>query len=174
MENYINNEVRINTINAVIDYYFHIKEMGYNVIVVSDIDDTIFSTKIGQKLVEKNIKILIEDVYKSNPDNLIFLTARDYEYKRVTNNQLNSAKLHTKDKYITYNLLMSPDDYIGKPTKGETFLKYFVNGKGSSVLSEPNKHYILFIDDLQEQIESVKEVINNLNIHYTLFHYKFI
>jgi hypothetical protein len=174
MEYFINNEVRVNTINTVIDYYFYIKELGYNVIVVTDIDDTVLSTKIGQKLVEKNIKILIEDVYKSNPDNLVFLTARDYEYKRFTNNQLNRAKLHTKTTYVTYNLLMSPDDYIGKPTKGETFLKYFVNGKGSSLLSEPNKQYILFIDDLHEQIESVKEVINNLNINYTLFHYKFV
>ena len=174
MEHFINNEICVNSIRNVIDFYFHLKTLGYNIIVVSDIDDTILSTKIGQKLVEQDIKILIEDVYNFNPNNLVFLTARDHSLKKYTNNKLNSAKLHTKSNYILYNLLMSPYTNDGKPTKGDTFVNYFENGKGKSLLCETKKNYILFIDDSKEQIDSVKNVINNLsNINYTLFDYKF-
>ncbi len=174
METHLNKISKVHSIDTIIDYYVYLKQMDYNIIVVCDIDDTILSSKIGQKFVEKNIKILIEDVYKCNPDNLIFLTAREFEYKRATNNQLNSAKMHHKTCYILYNLLMSPDDINGCPTKGETFLNYFVKGKGQSLLCETKKNYILFIDDLKEQIKSVENCITRLNnIDYILFHYCF-
>lgn len=174
MENYKNNIVRINSINNVIDIYFELVRNDYNVILVSDIDDTILSSKIGQKFVENNIKILIENVYNYNPDNLIFLTARDHNYKRKTNHHLNSAGMHKKDKYINYNIICSPDDYKGEPTKGDAFINYFEKGKGKELLKSDKKIWILFIDDLIEQILSVHNCIDKLkNINYTIFHYKY-
>lgn len=174
MENFMDKIVKTSSINNIIDIYFELVQNDYNIILVSDIDDTILSSKIGKKFVENNVKTLIEHVYNYNPDNLIFLTARDYDYKRKTNHQLNSARMHKKGKYIDYNIIFSPDNHKGEPTKGDAFIHYFENGKGKQLLKSDKKIWILFIDDLISQVLSVHSCINKLeNINYTLFHYEF-
>lgn len=172
MDKYKDNIVRINSIDTVIDVYFELVHNNYNVILVSDIDDTILSSKMGQKFVENNIKLLIDYVYSNNPDNLIFLTARDHTYKGKTNHHLNSASMHKKDKYIYYNIICSPYDYTGAPTKGVALINYFEKGKGKELLNSYNNIWILFIDDSIEQVLSVHNSIDQLkNIRYTIFHY---
>lgn len=163
---YNNKTIQITKICKVLDCVQELKQLGFNVILVTDIDDTILSTNIGQKLVENDVKDLITNIYITNPANLIFLTARDPEYKSKTNNQLNSAKLHPKGKYVQYNIICS--HYIdGKPTKGDSLVKYFTTKHVKS-----NNDWILFVDDALEQILHVQQHIPSLNMNYTLFHYK--
>ena len=170
MEHYKNIIVKIHSVNSVLDIYSELKRNDYEVILVSDIDDTILSSTVGKKFVENEIKILIEQIYLDNPDHLIFLTARDKSYKRKTNHHLNSASMHKKDKYINYNILCSPYDDKGNPTKGETFIEYFEN----ELIKTDKKIWFLFMDDSIDQIYSIYNCIEKLNnIQYTIFHYQY-
>jgi hypothetical protein len=120
--------------NNIIDVYDNCKlliEENKEILVFLDIDDTVLSTVIGQKLVDNNVKKLIELLYRYNPRCLYFLTARDSEYKRKTLNALNSAKLVHDDKFIQYNIIHSPYEN-GIATKGDR-LKQFL-----TIINQPN------------------------------------
>jgi len=160
--------IKIAAISKVTEHIQELTQLGYNVILFTDIDDTILSTKIGQTLVEKDVKTLIGNVYYNNPSNLVFLTARDPDYKRNTNHHLNRAKLHSKGKYITYNIICSPYDN-GNPTKGESLVSYCKKWISNS----NSNNWIIFVDDAPEQISDVEQHINSLDMNYTLFHYVF-
>ena len=148
---YTNKSVKINSIDRVIDFCTKLINLDYNVILVADIDDTVLSSKIGQKFVEKNITILADMIYSLNSNNLIFLTARDHDLKRKTLNSLNSSGLLHKGKYIKYNIIHSPYEK-NNSTKGQTLLKYFSDGNGQIILSDIKPNWIIFIDDLDEQV----------------------
>lgn len=162
-----NNILVVDNINYIIDYYISLKNLNHDIIIVSDIDNTILSEKIGQTFVENNIKKLCKMVYDDNPNNLIFLTAREYCLKRKTINKLNAVKLIRTGYYKEYNVICSPDDINNNETKGQTLVDYI---NSSRIIINENS-WIIFIDDLIEQIENVNLHLKKLNIKYTLFHY---
>lgn len=171
---YKNKIIKINTIKNVIGLCESIIDFGFNLILVLDIDDTVLSSKIGKKFVEPEITNLVDLVYTFNPANLLFLTARDKSLQRYTSNKLNSSGLLHKEKYINYNIICSPYDDEGNPTKGLALIDYFENEKNKNILSNEKENWIIFVDDLMEQIESVSNHIDKINANYTLFHYKHI
>jgi len=162
MEDYI----EIKFIGDLINEVKKLLDLDYNVIFISDIDDTILSTKIGKKFVEKEITYLIDLIYSLSPSNLIFLTAREPTLYKYTLNKLNSSGLLHKGKYIYYNLICSPCDLEGNVTKGETIFHY-INNKKDILISLIKKNYIIFIDDLIENIVSVKKYLELLGYDYT-------
>lgn len=170
---YVNNVIKINQIKDLIELYKNLIGYNYNVIMILDIDDTVLSSKFGKKFVEKDICTLVDMVYSSNPSNLIFLTARDKTLTRYTKNQLNKSGLLHKGKYIEYNVICSPCDDEGESTKGIKITKYFLNGLGKNILNINKKNWIIFVDDLILNIDSVYKQIDKLNLNYTLVHYKY-
>lgn len=171
---YIDNIVKSNTIRDVIELYNNLIEQNYNVILVLDVDDTVLSSTYGRNFVEKDICLLTDLVYSSNPVNLLFLTARDKCLARYTSNQLNKSGLLHKGKYIEYNVLCSPYNDDGESTKGIKLVDYFTNGSGKNILCVNKKNWIIFVDDLMEHINSVQKHIQNINnTNYTLIHYRY-
>jgi hypothetical protein len=173
IDTYSNKIIKTNTISNVIILTNFLIEMNYNVIMILDIDDTVLSSKQGQKFVEKDICKLADIIYTTNSSNLIFLTARDPSLALYTRKKLNSSGLLHKGKFIDYNVICSPYDDTGNPTKGLTIFNYFDKGFGKLILSSTKPNWIIFVDDLQEQIESVNQYINKISSNYTLFHYKY-
>lgn len=173
LDTHTNQIIKTNTISNVIKLTEQLIGLDYNVIMILDIDDTVLSSKIGQKFVEKDICKLADIIYTSNPSNLIFLTARAYNLEKYTSNKLNSAGLLHKGKFIYYNVICSPCDDDGNSTKGQTMFNYFSKGYGFSLLTKEKLNWIIFVDDLQEQIESVSKYVNKVCHNYTLFHYKY-
>jgi len=174
---YINTIIKSNIICDVIELYNNLIDQNYNVIMVLDIDDTVLSSTYGKKFVEKDICLLADLVYSSNPSNLLFLTARDKSLTCYTINQLNKSGLLHKEKYINYNVLCSPyDDVNGESisTKGKKLYDYFTYYSGKNILCCDKKNWIIFVDDLMEHIISVQKYIQNINsVNYTLIHYKY-
>jgi hypothetical protein len=170
---YSNQIIKTNTISNIIKLTEQLIELDYNVIMILDIDDTVLSSKIGQKFVEKDISKLVDMVYTINPLNLIFLTARDSQMALYTRKKLNSVGLLHKGKFIDYNIICSPYDNEGNPTKGQTLFNYFDKGFGKTIFDKEKNNWIIFIDDLEEQIDSVNKHINQICPNYTLFHYKY-
>jgi hypothetical protein len=172
---YRNNIIKSNTINQVIKLYEDLINQDYNVIVVLDIDDTVLSSIYGRNFVEKEICLLVDLVYSSNPSNLLFLTARDINLRQYTINKLNHSGLLHKDKYINYNVICSPCDDEGNSTKGVRLKKYIVSELDKNILTNNKKNWIIFVDDLMEHIESVFKYFEDglLDINYTLVHYRY-
>lgn len=137
-----------------------VKEKDNTVILVLDIDDTVLSSKIGQKFVEKDITILANHIYRKNPQNLWFLTSRNCNIKRKTMNQLNRSGLIHDQKYIFYNIVCSEND---NPNKGKMFMK--------SIYDQHN-FYIIVDDDL-EQVQKIQEVLERNFITNVLCYYYF-
>lgn len=162
--------------NNILDVYKQCKEIiekKENVFLFLDIDDTVLSTRNGQKFVDKNIVHLVQLIYAYNPNRLWFLTAREPIYRQPTINQLNLAKLVDDGKYIPYNVIFSPfkienGDMIA--TKGETLSK-FLTTTAELPIGRPN--WIIFVDDNMDQINSVNAWLKqlNININYTLYKY---
>ncbi len=146
----------VKTVNQIIKLYEHIVTEGFSPIVFCDIDDTVLASSIGIKFVDPKICQFIDLVYSSNPDNLVFLTAREPNLKKHTINQLNRSGLLKKGKYIFYNVIHAPYSNNGLATKGEVMVSYLD--------LNPSKTYdwVIFIDDSYEQIESVYKHIQNL------------
>jgi len=119
---------------------------------------------------------LADLVYSSNPNNLLFLTAREKCLARYTSNQLNKSGLLHKGKYIEYNVLCSPynnNNIVSSSTKGERLFDYFVNSISKNILCVDIKNWIIFVDDLLEHIISVQKHIQNINgVNYTIIHYR--
>ena len=171
---YTNSIIKTNTIQDVIELYNNLVNQDYNVLLVLDVDDTVLSSTYGRNFVEKDICLLVDLVYSSNPSNLLFLTARDKCLTRYTSNQLNKSGLLHKGKYIDYNVLCSPCDSDGNSTKGARLTDYFTNSLGKNIMSVKKKNWIIFVDDLMEHINSVQKHIQNINeLDYTLIHYMY-
>lgn len=165
----------------ILDVYAHCKELlenpNHQVLVFLDIDDTVLSSQLGVKFVDKHVPKLVDLVYRHNPRNLFFLTARDSEYKRKTLNHLNRAKLVHTGKYVQYNVLHSPYHHPDTggcvATKGETLVK-FLTSNGAGLLAEDKVNWVVFVDDEPDQIESVHTHLTNaahLSVQYALYHY---
>lgn len=169
----MNSVIETTSMANIIEFYNNLKkeQENINIILFIDIDGTVLSEIIGKKFVENNVKHLIESVYDSNPDNLIFITTRPRDIRKKTINKLNSVKMHPKREYIFYNLIMSEFDNIGNSTKGPDLVKYIQQGKGRCLLDKSQNNYIIFIDNEFYNIESVQNSIGDLNIPYKLFHY---
>jgi hypothetical protein len=171
----INSIIKTNNILDIHEQCKTLLEENNNVLLFLDIDDTVLSSQIGVKFVDKNVTTLIELMYRQNPNKLFFLTARDPDFKRKTLNQLNSAKLVHDGKFIHYNIIHSV--YVmknGSPiaTKGETLVNLLSSTNVLLLSEQPT--WIIFVDDAKEQIESVYNSLNNakgLNINYILYHY---
>lgn len=173
VQTHTNQIIKTNTVSNIIKLTEQLIGLDYNVIMVLDIDDTVLSSNIGRKLVEKDICKLADIIYTSNPSNLIFLTARDYELAMYSRKKLNSVGLLHKGKFINYNVICSPYDEQGNPTKGQTMFNYFDKGFGKTLLVKEKQNWIIFVDDLQEQIDSVNQFIDKICPNYTLFYYKY-
>jgi hypothetical protein len=164
---------KTNLISDVTKLYENLLELNYNPILVLDIDGVVLSEKYGKILVEQDITKLIDITYSYNPNNLIFLTAREVRLADYTRKKLNKAKLLHKGKFINYNIICSPCNNDGNPTKGLTLYNYMKKGIGQTFLSNNKENWIIFVDDLQEQINSVNSYINKFDCNYTLFHYEY-
>lgn len=173
LETHSNQIIKTNTISNIIKLTEQLIELDYNVIMILDIDDTILSSKIGQKFVEKDICKLVDIIYTINPLNLIFLTARDSQMALYTRKKLNSVGLLHKGDFINYNVICSPYDNQGNPTKGQTLFNYFDKGFGKIIFAKEKENWIIFVDDLEEQIDSVNTYIEQICSNFTLFHYKY-
>jgi hypothetical protein len=114
-----------------------------NVLVVLDIDETILTISGANDLAkhtdEDGLHKLINCIENCN-SKLIFLTARHHESDHYTKNDL--KELNISDKYPIY--------YCALLDKGDC-LKYIL-----STDSKLNKSNIIFIDDLYENLYSVK------------------
>ena len=139
LDTYINKIIKIKFISDVIKFTEYLIELNYDVIMILDIDDTVLSSKIGQKFVEKDICKLVDVIYTQNHENLIFLTARDVNLIFYTVKKLNSVGLLHKGKFINYNVICSPFDNNGLPTKGKTFFDYFSKGYGKNLINANNE-----------------------------------
>ena len=157
-------------ISAITEFAIDKKEKGYNVIVVLDIDDTVLSSENRRKFVDKKILQLIEFADNISFDNLWFLTARDYELKRKTQNSLNSAKLLHKGGYIAYHVVHSPY-YYGQPTKGTTLTQELIPRVEKLTFKNNENNWYIIVDDDLSQINDMHEHMSFHKYNYTLFHY---
>ena len=178
----MNNITKITSINQAIELSNTIKQ-NYDIILFLDIDDTVLSPYIGKKFVEDEICQLVDLIYSIEPNNLIFLTARDHDLKSYTKNQLNKSGLLHKGKYIDYNIICSPYDDNGNSTKGQSLTtciesKYLFGVEKNENNQQSKKNWIMFIDDQYEHIESANKELEKLNgklidkINYVLMHYQ--
>jgi len=167
----MNKIIKIHKINKVIELVKELVGKNYNPILILDVDDTVISSKIGKKFVEKDICELVELVYTINPNNLIFLTARCSNLVSYTRNQLNKSGLLHKEKYIPYNVICSPYNDEGESTKGIIIYDYFTKEQGKTILSSNKQNYIIFVDDLMEHIKTVETNLEKLCFTHTCFHY---
>ncbi len=175
--------IRITKIKEVLQIYNELIKTN-NVIVVLDIDDVVFSSKYYKVFTDDHICKLATYVYNLKPKNLIFLTSRLKTTQNYTQEQLNHHKLikSSSDNPIKFNIIFAECDQSGKSTKGPNLISYLQ--KNNLVKT---KTWIIFIDDLIENINSVKNSLDQLNltnqtnqtnqtnptnISYTLFHYK--
>ena len=179
----MNNITKITSINQAIELSNTLIEQNYNIILFLDIDDTVLSPYIGKKFVEDEICQLVDLIYSIEPNNLIFLTARDHDLKSYTKNQLNKSGLLHKGKYIDYNIICSPYDDNGNSTKGQSLTtciesKYLFGVEKNENNQQSKKNWIMFIDDQYEHIESANKELEKLNgklidkINYVLMHYQ--
>jgi len=140
-----------------------LRELNKEFILFLDIDDTTLSSLVGHKFVDKQICDVVDYVYKYNPMRLVFCTARDHELIWYTKNQLNRAKLTHQGKYIHYNVVCSPYDMFGNPTKGRTIM---------SELADVDKDVVvIFADDQRDQIDNVYAELYRTGREFALFHY---
>jgi hydroxymethylpyrimidine pyrophosphatase-like HAD family hydrolase len=159
----------INT-NNILDVYKLCKQLIHNneyILLYIDIDDTILSSEIGIRIIDPNIKLLIELIYDYKHDNLLFLTAREHEYKDKTIQELNRANLLPKEKYINYNVICSPYDKDFNPTKGNTMQQHI-----NKFHTKTPPKWIIFVDDDIDQINDVSNYLKYTSFNYTLFHYQ--
>jgi hydroxymethylpyrimidine pyrophosphatase-like HAD family hydrolase len=170
----MNSIIKSNNILDIYENCKHLIDNNCNVLIFLDIDDTVLSSKIGVKFVDKNIKLLINLIYNHDARKLFFLTARDYDLKRKTLNYLNHAKMVHNGKYIYYNVIHSPYKMVNNmflPTKGETLIHFLDN---TTLLSNDKLNYIIFVDDDIEQINCVNESLTkyqSTHLNYQLYHY---
>jgi hypothetical protein len=149
----------------------NIYQLGYNPILILDIDDTVLSSQYGKKLVDKDVVHLIRFIDNISSNNLWFLTARDYEYHRKTLHHLNHAKLLHKQEYILYNIMHSPHDCDDDPTKGETLINRLIPRIEISSPNQGEKNYYIIVDDDIEQVNNMLQQLVLQDYSYSLFHF---
>jgi hypothetical protein len=143
----------------------------YNPILILDIDDTVLSSEHGKRFVDKNVLQLIQFIDSISFDNLWFLTARNEDLKRKTQNHLNHAKLLHKGQYIMYNVVHSPYNYLKEPTKGDTLLNYLIP-RIERITNDNEKNWYIIVDDDEEQVHNMMDyLLLHDNHQFTLFHF---
>jgi hypothetical protein len=148
------------------NYVVKLTENNFVPILVLDIDDTCISTQHGKKLVDNDVTILVNYVFEISPDNLWFLTAREYEYHNKTNHKLNKVGLLHKGKYIKYNIIHSPYNKHNEVTKGTTLINNIINK-----VEKCENNWFIIVDDDIEQLNDMCAKLQNETINYTLFHF---
>jgi hypothetical protein len=151
---------------AINDFIQKLVEDGYNPILILDIDDTCLSSRNGKRFVDKNVPILVNYVYDISPNNLWFLTARDYDYKNKTLHKLNKVGLLHKGKYINYNIIHSPYNELNNATKGISLLNNIVKN-----ITHNDKNWYIIVDDDLEQINDIYDKISITEYNYSLYHF---
>lgn len=157
-----------NSTSSMLEIYSFIQNClldNYNPVLIIDIDDTCLSSQYGKKFVDKNVCKLVEYVYDISPNNLWFLTARDYEFKNKTLHQLNKSGLLHKRTYIKYNVVHSPHDERNNVTKGNTLISIIENSNYN------NKNWYIIVDDDIEQVNDIYDKMFKENYNYSLYHF---
>ena len=152
----------------ILEHIEHIKYNGYNPILIIDIDDTVLSSEHKKKFVDKNVVKLIEYIDNISFNNLWFLTARNIDLKRKTQNHLNHAKLLHKGKFIIYNVVHSPWNY-GNPTKGPTLIELIPRIEYR--FTENDNNWYIIVDDDIDQCNNILEYLSSDTYKYSLFHF---
>ncbi len=158
--------IRTNKIKTIQNVYNELIKTQ-EVILVLDIDDVVLSSSCYKVFTENDITKLVSNAYYLNSNNLIFLTSRLQSMEKYTLDQFNEVKLIDSNKYINYNIIFAELDSEGNSTKGPTFAQYI--RKNFRIKSNT---WIIFVDDLKSNIDSVKNSLEEFNLNYTLFHYK--
>jgi hypothetical protein len=144
------------------------------ILLILDIDDTVFSTRTGQNLIDPQIRNLMKLAHE-NPAHCkyLFCTARESTHHKLTLNQLNHAKLLHLGSFIPYKVLHSPYVALGgdpnpQPTKGYTILSYL---RGNDI--DPVNTHIVVVDDDDEQIAHIHQHLSKTEYagKYMLWHY---
>ena len=91
--------IKSNNILEIYELCKNLIDNNNNVLIFLDIDDTVLSSKIGVKFVDKNITQLINLIYSHDSRKLFFLTARDYDLKRKTLNYMKYQSVITIHGY---------------------------------------------------------------------------
>ncbi len=159
--------IRTNRIKQVSNVYNELIKTK-KVVLVLDIDDVVISSSCYRLFTEHDIKQLVNYAYNLNKSNLIFLTSRLKEMRKYTLDQFNEGKLIDSDEYIYYNIIFAELDQQGNSTKGPSLLRYLRQNR----LLDSNT-WVIFVDDLIENINSVKNSLQEIDTNYTLFHYRF-
>ncbi len=159
--------IRTNRIKQVINVYNELIKTS-KVILVLDIDDVVLSSSCYRLYTEPDVCKLVSSAYFLNKNNLIFLTSRLKEMRKYTLDQFNEGKLIDSDEYIYYNIIFAELDQQGNSTKGPSLLRYL---RQNSLID--SNTWIIFVDDILENINSVKNSLDEIDVKYTLFHYKF-
>ena len=157
--------IRTNKIKQIHNVYNELIRLK-KVILVLDIDDVVLSTNPFQLWTEQNICDLVTQAFYINKNNLVFLTSRLKQFRKYTLNQFNTNKLVDSDEYINYNIICAELDHLGEPTKGPRLKNYLIENYDLD-----QDTWVIFVDDLTENIISVKKSLEQININYTLFHY---
>ena len=156
---------------SILEHIIKLYEEGYNPILILDIDDTVLSSKHGKKFTDKNIVKIVEYVDNISFDNLWFLTARNTELKRKTQNHLNHAKLLHKGKFIMYNVIHSPY-YYGEPTKGTTLIDLIPRIEMRTNINKiTDKNWYIIVDDDLEQVNNMLEHLDFKIYNYSMFNF---
>ncbi len=165
--NCVNNQViRTNRIKQILNVYNELVKTK-KVILVLDIDDVVISSSCYRIFTEKDICQLVSQAYYLNKSNLVFLTSRLKEMRKYTLDQFNEGRLIDSDEYIYYNIIFAELDQQGNSTKGPVLSRYIKQN-----YSLDSNSWVIFVDDLVENINSVKNSLEDLNANFTLFHYK--
>ncbi len=154
---------KINTIQNIYDELIKTQE----VILVLDIDDVVLSSSCYKIFNDIDICQLVSRAHTIDSNRLIFLTSRFKSLRKYTLDQFNQVKLINSNKYINYNIIFAELDSDGNSTKGPTFAKYL-----KDKFNIKSNTWIIFADDLIENIHSVQQSLENLKLNYTLFHFK--
>jgi len=164
-------EIRqVNSIQPIYDFYM---QYPSKILLVLDIDEVVLSTRNNFQIVDTLMIELVKKAYQKNPINVFFLTSRCSSIHMLTMIQLQKAlklKVYTPQgikRDLFYQILYSPPRN-GMSTKGEKLLEYLRIRKYPRML-------ILFVDDIVENIDSVKkhldETLETANHDYCLFNF---
>lgn len=150
----------------------------HEILLVLDIDDTIFHTTCNDTphMVEPEIRTLIEEVTATDGDRLLFLTARDEISEEWSQRQLQRSGAIPDSIARPYTILYAPPCERGGSTKGAVFTEIVIPylRDRREMLPNAKPMWVCFIDDQYYNMLSMQETLSTAGFglcNFTLFHY---